>query len=105
MNVVERIAKQKLVEEIVGNITNNSNDEDLKDLVNDIYLDLLEKPKEMLSGIYERNQMNYFITRMVMNNINSIHSRFYYVYGRYKNNKTSMDETSEKGERERYDSD
>lgn len=94
-----------MVENIIANIAKNTTDEDLKDLANDIYLDLLEKNEELLAGIYERGQMNYYITRIVINSINSKTSRFYYLYKKNNAIQSSIDDTIEKGERADYDTD
>lgn len=100
---IKKIAEQHIVESVVKNVTNNSKDEDLKDLCNDIYLELMEKPESVLSGIYERDQIQYYITRIVLNNVNSKTSRFYYKYRRWKLMK-SEGEIPESGEREQFDS-
>lgn len=100
--IVERIAKEGLVESIIRNITKNSKDEDLRDLANDIYLELLEKSEDCLMGIYERGQINYFLTRIVLNNINSKTSRFYYIYKKNKKRLTQMEDATEKGEEPDY---
>lgn len=94
-----------MVESIIANIAKNTTDEDLRDLANDIYLELLEKSEDLLVGIYERGQMNYYITRIVINNINSKTSRFYYLYKKNNAIQSSIDDTIEKGERADYDTD
>ena len=92
---VEAIAKEKVVEEIVGNVAKDSKDEDLKDLVQDVYMTLMEKDEDLLQSIYDRGQINYFITRLVMNNINSVTSRFYYMYKKHKLNNIPIDDYKE----------
>lgn len=99
---VEQIAKEMIVEEIVGNITKNSKEEEYRDLVNDIYLTLLEKSEETLKSIYERNQIRYFITRIVMNNLKSKTSPFFYAYKRYNLKKSNTDGIPDKGEEPEY---
>lgn len=102
--IVEKIANEGMVEKIIKNIAINTNDEDLVDLSQDVYMTLLEKDQDWLEGIYERGQMNYFITRIVLNNINSKTSRFYYLYKKNKSVTTPLDESNtEKGERADYD--
>lgn len=108
--IVEKIAKEQIVESIIANVAKNSKDEDLRDLANDIYLELLEKPAEILEGIYDREQMNYYITRIVMNNINSKTSRFYYKYRLPKQKEVSIDDPNislnkptDYGQRAEYD--
>ena len=100
---VERIAKERIVEGIVTNVVRNDKDEDYRDLINEIYLTLLEKDEEFLNGIYERNQIQYFITRIVLNNINSKTSPYYYKYRRWTLRRTDS-EIPEVSEREKFDS-
>lgn len=102
--LIETIAKQHIVEDIIMNVVKDSKDEDYKDLVQDVYMTLLEKDNEILTAIYERNQINYFITRIVLNNINSKTSRFYYTYRKNKSVTIPIeDANTEKGERADYD--
>ena len=102
---VEKIVNDKIIDQIIKNVAKNSTDEDFKDLKQDICLELLEKPEELLQGICERGQIGYYITRIVVNNINSKTSRFYYTYRKNKMVTTSMEDASitEKGERPDYD--
>lgn len=92
--IITQLANDKVVEGIVKNVAKDSTDEDLKDLCQDVYLTLMEKDEEWLTGIYERQQINYFITRIVMNNINSRTSRFYYGYRRWKTKEVSIDDVN-----------
>lgn len=100
--VVELIVKDKILDQIINNIAKDAKDEDLNDLKQDIYLELLEKNEDWLYGIYERGQMNYYLTRIVLNNINSKTSPFYYRYRKYKRQEVQIDDTEEKGEEPDY---
>ena len=83
--VVNIIAKERLVEQIVNNIAKSSDDL-LNDLVQEIYLDLLQKDEDKIINLYETNQMRYFITRMVINNIHSTNSPYWCKYKRFTQN-------------------
>lgn len=74
--VISIIAKERLVEEIVSNIAKSS-DELLNDLVQEIYLDLLEKDEDKIVKLYESNQIRFFITRIVINNLHSKNSPYW----------------------------
>lgn len=74
--VVNIIAREKMVETIVSNIAKSSDDL-LNDLVQEIYLDLLQKDDEKIVKLYESNQIRYFITRIVINNIHSKNSPYW----------------------------
>lgn len=96
--IVERLAKEKKVEEIISKITKGSKEDTLHDLANDIYLDLLTKPELKIQQLYygkgqdnpdyTNNQLDYFITRIILNSVNSKTSRYYYIYKKFLNNDT-----------------
>lgn len=93
--LIERLASEKVVEEIVKNVAKDSKDENLQDLCQDLYMTLMEKDEDWLTGIYERGQINYFITRLAMNNINSKTSRYYYKYIKDNDKKVRLDDYKE----------
>lgn len=91
-HIIEQIAKDKLIDQIISNVAKDAKDEDLKDLKQDIYLILMEKDEDFLEGIYERGQMPYYLSRIITNNINSKTSRFYYLYKVHKNKQLIIDD-------------
>ena len=93
--IIEEISKQKVVEEIVYNI-GSKDDEDLKDLIQDIYINLLEKEDSLIETLYNTNQLKYFIIRMVVNNIHSKNSPYYTKYKKDKINKVKIEELYDK---------
>ena len=94
-SIIDKIAKDGVLDEIVNNVAKNVKDEDLKDLKQDIYITLLEKDEELLEKIYERGQINYLLTRIVVNNINSKTSRFYYLYKKNNQKNIPLDDLQE----------
>lgn len=78
--IVDKIARDKLVEKVIQNITDGNciDPTALNDLAQDIYVSLLEDVK--VPGIYEEGHINYYVTRCVMNNIVSSSSPFYRNY-------------------------
>lgn len=93
--IIDEISKDKLVEEIVYNI-GSKGDEDLKDLIQDIYINLLEKEDNLIETLYNTNQLKYFIIRMVVNNIHSKNSPYYTKYKKDKINKVKIEELYDK---------
>lgn len=94
-DIIAEIAETNLLRTIINNVAKNSKDEDLKDLEQDLYLELLEKDEELIEYLYENDQLNFFLTKMVTNNINSKTSRFFYNYKKHKTNQISIDEYKE----------
>lgn len=94
-NIIDEISKDKLVEEIVYNI-GSKDDEDLKDLVQDIYINLLEKEDSLIENLYSTNQLKFYIVKMVVNNIHSKNSPYYTKYKKDKINKVKIEELYDK---------
>lgn len=93
--IIDEISKDKLVEEIVYNI-GSKDDEDLKDLIQDIYINLLEKEDSLIENLYSTNQLKFYIIRMVVNNIHSKNSPYYTKYKKDKINKIKIEELYDK---------
>lgn len=93
--IISNVAKTKLLSDIIHNVAKDNNDQDLKDLEQDLYIELLEKDDELIEYMFENNQLNYFLTKMVVNNINSNTSRYYYRYKKNKLNQMPIDDYKE----------
>ena len=93
--IIDEISKDKLVEEVVYNI-GNKGDEDLKDLIQDIYINLLEKEDNLIETLYNTNQLKFYIIRMVVNNIHSKNSPYYTKYKKDKIYKVNIEELYDK---------
>lgn len=80
--IINEIANAHLIEEIISGITYSKfeNAENLKDLAQDIYLQLLQMDTKKLNDLYCKNQLRYWITRIITNNIHSKTSPYYYQY-------------------------
>lgn len=55
--IVDKLAKDKVVEEICRKITKGKDSDTLKDLCQEIYIQLLENPKAQ--GMYERGEIKF----------------------------------------------
>ena len=93
--IIQEISKDKVVEEIVYNI-GSKGDEDLKDLIQDIYINLLEKEDNLIENLYSTNQLKFYIITMVVNNIHSKNSPYYTKYKKDKINKVKIEELYDK---------
>lgn len=52
----------------------------LKDLAQDIYLSLLQKPANLIESLYEGGELDYYITGMIANNVLSKTSPYHLQY-------------------------
>lgn len=80
--IVETIAKLKTVERIVAQMGCSS--PYIEDLAQDIYEALLKKDDKLVESLWEKDQLTFFIIRMVKNNIFSTTSPFYRDYERFR---------------------
>lgn len=95
--IVSIIAKERMVETIVSNIAKSSDcDDTLKDLSQEIYLDLLSKDEEKIINLYETNQIRFFVVRMVTNNLFSKNSPFYQTFKKNTNATVNIDDLKDK---------
>ena len=101
--IINDIAKRKVVEDIIAHIGKGTYPY-VDDLAQDLYLELIEKEENKIQNLYEKKQLNFFITRMVMNNLLSKNSRYYYNYIRWDEKKTELKINADK-EDNYYDED
>lgn len=79
--MLNKIANEKLVETICKNI--GVSPKYMNDLVQEIYLILLEYNQTKLQKIYDNGQLNFFLTRIIKNQWCSNTSPFYKKYRKF----------------------
>lgn len=75
--IVERLAKERRVEAMVQNIAHAPLSADLKDLCQMVYLVLLEYDADKIADLWDNNQMDFFIARIILNQYRTGHSPFH----------------------------
>ena len=80
--IINEIANGGLVEEIIQGVSYSKfeNTENIKDLAQDIYLQLLQMRTDKLNDLYTKKQLRYWIARIVVNSIHSKTSPYFYTY-------------------------
>ena len=80
--IINEIADSGLVEEIIDGVSYSKFEikENLKDLAQDIYLQLLQMDTKKLNDLYTKNQLRYWLARIVVNSSHSKTSPYYYQY-------------------------
>ena len=92
--IINEIANGGLVEEIIQGVSYSKfeNTENIKDLAQDIYLQLLQMRTDKLNDLYIKNQLRYWIARIVVNSIHSKTSPYYYTYKKEQMQSVSIDD-------------
>ena len=78
--IIETLAKDRRVEALVENIAHHSLTADLKDLCQMVYLILLEYDESKLQDLWENDQINFFIARIILNQYRSSNSPFHAIF-------------------------
>lgn len=82
--IIEAIAKDRMVETMVTNIAHKSMSADLQDLSQMVYLILLEYDEKRLQDLWINNQMHFFIARIIINQYNSVSSPFHTMFRKFR---------------------
>lgn len=88
LNIVDKLARNRVVEDMIKNMNINDYPDDL---AQEIYLILLEYDKEKIEEMYNKNQINFFISRIITNQAFSKNSPFYLNYKKWDLNKEDLD--------------
>ena len=80
--VVDIIARDHLVERIVTKLLSSSKNpfDCSEDLIQDIYLLLLQKDDNLIVNLYNKDEIGYYLLRVVRNQLLSKNSKYYYTY-------------------------
>ena len=88
LNIVDKLARNRVVEDMIKNMNINDYPDDL---AQEIYLILLEYDKDKIEEMYNKNQINFFISRIITNQAFSKNSPFYLNYKKWDFNKEELD--------------
>jgi hypothetical protein len=79
--IIENLNKDQVIETIAHNLRVDS--EFFDDLVQEIYLIVLQYDNEKLNDIWSKGQIKFWLSRVMMNTWNSRTSRFFKTYKKY----------------------
>lgn len=88
--IVNEIASARMVEAMVKNIAHQQLDSDLKDLVQMVYLILLEYDEVKLQDLWQNNQMTFFLARIVINQFRSSNSPYHTIFRKFQERSTDI---------------
>ena len=84
MEMIAKLAQERRVETMVENIAKRPLAAELKDLAQMVYLVLLEYDETKLADLWENDQINFFIARIILNQYRSSNSQFHKLYRKYE---------------------
>lgn len=89
--IIEQLAREKVVETIVENVTHRAISRDTKDLSQMVYLTLLTYDEKKVVEMWEDGELNFFIVAIIRNQYFSETSPFYQQIKRFRNNSEELD--------------
>ena len=90
--IINELAKNKVVEKLVANTSPEDNPSDNQDLSQLIYLTLLEKPNSLIEDLYSKGELIFYVIRIITRNVYSTTSPYYRTIKKFKNKTTDIDE-------------
>lgn len=88
--IIETLARERRVEAMVENIAHHSLTADLKDLCQMVYLILLEYDEAKLQDLWENDQINFFLARIIINQYRSSNSPFHAMFRKFQQRSVYM---------------
>ena len=93
LQIVNELANNNTIEKIVYKILPNSKNsfDAPDDLVQDIYLLLLQKEDSLIEGLYTRGELVYYLLRIVRNQLLSANSPYFCLYIKFRNKSDGLE--------------
>ena len=88
--IIETLANEKRVEALVENIAHHTLTADLKDLCQMVYMILLEYDETKLLDLWENDQINFFLARIIINQYRSSNSPFHTIFRKFQERSVYM---------------
>ena len=90
--IINELAKNKVIEKLVANISPEGDSSDNKDLSQLIYLTLLEKPNSLIEDLYSKGELIFYVIRIITRNVYSTTSPYYRTIKKFKNKTTDIND-------------
>ena len=91
--VIEELSKEGIVEKIVYKLLSSSKNrfDAPDDLIQDIYLLLLEKEDELVISLYNKNQLGFYLLKIARNQLLSQNSPYYTKYIKFRSRSDELE--------------
>ena len=91
-DVLDIIAREHLVDRIVNKLLSSSKNpfDCPEDLIQDIYLLLLQKDDDLIVNLYNKGELGYYILKVARNQLLSVNSKYYYTYIKFRANSDDL---------------
>lgn len=85
-DVVEKLYKDGTVDRIIYKLLSSSKNpfDCPEDLIQDIYLLLLQKDDDLIVNLYNKGELGYYLLKIARNQLLSKNSKYYYTYIKFE---------------------
>lgn len=95
--VIDEISKESLVEKIIYKLLPASKNwfDCPEDLIQDIYIILLEKEDNLIVNLYNKGELGYYILKIAKHQILSKNSPYFYLYIKFRTKSDDLDKAKD----------
>ena len=101
--IIERLARERVVEQMIANICRRPDLPEMADFAQMVYLALLTKPSDKIERAYEEGWLPFMIVRIIRNNWFTNHSAFRDLFRKYQLRAAELDENMRVYEQDPFD--
>ena len=88
--IVDSLARSRRVEAMVESICHHALTPDLHDLCQMVYLIILEYDETKIQDLWENEEINFFLARIILNQYRSTRSPFHTLYRKFQERSVSI---------------
>lgn len=91
--IIDELSRSNTVEKIIYKLLSSSKNpfDCPEDLIQDIYLLLLQKDDDLIVNLYNKDELGYYILKVVRNQLLSVNSKYYYTYIKFGANSDELE--------------
>lgn len=91
--IVTDLANNNIIEKVVYKMmaTSKNRFDSPKDLIQDLYVYLLEKDPTIIEDLYNKGELGFYILSMAKNQLFSVNSRYYYKYVKFRDKSEELE--------------
>lgn len=83
--IIDTLARERRIERLVSNCARRSVlTQPMRDLAQDTYITLLKYPEPLITDLWDKGQINFFLVRIILNNLQGSRSQYYKRYIRFQ---------------------
>lgn len=100
LQIIDRLARDSVIEEMIELLNSTETRINKQDLAQEVYLTLMEKDDRLIEDLYAKNDLRWYIQRIITNNVYSKTSPYYVKYKSFDNRTSEIKSIKESDDSE-----